>query len=347
MRQRMMLIAVAILLIVAASTYIANPHWKEKRVLKVFHAGSLTAPFEDIKVRFEEDQKTVLRDVEVQLIPAGSVACIQQITELGMETDVLASADYSLIPKMMIPDYADWYILFARNRMTLAYTNGSRYADEITADNWFEILRRDDMKWGFANPNADPCGYRALMVIQLAELEYGDDAIFDDLVEANSAIKVSEEMGCYTVNADVEDLAPDTERLTIRDKSVELVSLVQLGGLDYAFEYSSVARQHGLRYLELPESIDLSDVAFTETYRRVQVLTTTGVSAGKPIVYGATIPKNAQNRALAEKWLEYMISEFGRGVFTENGQPPITPAVASNLNNIPEGLRPYVTVRGG
>lgn len=343
MRRRTVLFAAAIVLIVAAGTYATNTYWKKKTVIRVFHAGSLTVPLEEIKTRFEADQKTFLRDVEVRLEPAGSVTCVQKITELGKEADVLASADYTLIPKMMMPDHADWYIVFARNRMTIAYTEDSKYADEITADNWYEILRREDVKWGFSNPNMDPCGYRTPMVIQLAEFEYGDDSIFEDLVEGHTAITVSESDGVYIINANTDDLQPDTKKITIRDKSVELVSLCQTGGLDYAFEYSSVAKQHGLKYLELPESIDLSDVAYTDTYKRVKAEKTTGTSIGKPIVYGITIPRNAPNPELAEDFVRYVINELGQRVFTDNGQPPIVPAVASDIDAIPESLKPLVT----
>jgi len=183
--------------------------------------------------------------------------------------------------------------------MTLAYTDNSRYADEITADNWYEILRRNDVKWGFSDPNLDPCGYRSPMVIQLAEFEYGDDMIFEDLIEANSDITVSDDAGIFTIDANMTDLNPNTERLMIREKSVDLVTFVQEGGLDYAFEYSSVAKQHGLKYLELPVTIDLSSADSAALYKTVKIEKTTTTSTGKPIVYGLTIPNNAPNPALA------------------------------------------------
>ncbi len=338
----MLMVVAIIVVVVVGGIYFTNPYWKEKTVLKIFHAGSLTVPFETIEAQFEADQQTFLREVDVQLEPAGSVACVQKITELGEDADVLASADYSLIPTMMIPTHADWYIIFAKNRMTLAYTANSLYADEINATNWYEILRRSDVKWGFSNPNLDPCGYRTPMVIQLAELEYGDNDIFEDLVEAYSDISVTEDNGVYTIDSNMTDLNPNTERLTIRNKSVDLVSLVQAGGLDYAFEYSSVAKQHGLIYLELPESIDLSAVMYADTYGKVTVVKTSGTSTGSPIVNGITIPTTAPNPALAEEWVQYVINEYGQGVWTDNGQPPITPAVTSDLDKTPESLKAYV-----
>jgi molybdate/tungstate transport system substrate-binding protein len=313
----------------------------QKTVLKVFCAGSLTLPFEDIKAQFEADHT----NVEVQLEPGGSVTRVQKITELGEECDVLASADYTLIPSMMMtPDshYTDWYIIFAVNRMTIAYTDNSRYADEINSTNWYQILRRSDVKWGFSNPNMDPCGYRSPMVIQLAESEYGDDTIFEDLIEANSDITVSEADGIYTIDANMTDLNPNTDRLMIREKSVDLVTFVQEGGLDYAFEYSSVAKQYGLKFLELPESIDLSSDNYKDVYKTVKVRKTTTTSTGKPIVYGLTIPNNAPNPSLAEDFVKYIINEFGQSVLLDNAQPPVVPAITNDIIRIPEILKTYV-----
>ena len=122
--RNIIILAVIAIIVVAGGYYFLNPFEKQPVVLKVFHAGSLTMPFEEIKAEFEADHS----NVEVQLEPAGSVTCVQKITETGEEADVLASADYSLIPNMMIPDYADWYIIFAKNRMTLDYTEDSKSA---------------------------------------------------------------------------------------------------------------------------------------------------------------------------------------------------------------------------
>ena len=80
----------------------------------------------------------------------GSVKAIRQITDVGKRADVLASADYSLIPGMMYPEYADWYVRFATNDMVLAYNpEKSKYAAEITPDNWYELLRKGGVVFGF------------------------------------------------------------------------------------------------------------------------------------------------------------------------------------------------------
>lgn len=343
---KLLVVAIAAIIAVAAIGgfwYYTNTG-SETTVLKVFCAGSLTLPFEEIEARFEADHP----NVDVQLEPAGSVACVQKITETGEECDVLASADYGLIPSMMMTDesdYADWYIIFAVNRMTLAYTDNSKYSDEITSDNWYEILRRSDVKWGFSDPNLDPCGYRSPMVIQLAEAEYGDDMIFEDLIEANSDITVTENAGVYTINANMTDLNPNTDRLMIREKSVDLVTFVQEGGLDYAFEYSSVAKQHGLKYLELPLTIDLSSTDYEDVYATVKIEKTTTTSTGEPIVYGLTIPKNAPNPALAEELVKYIIDESGQASMSNSGQPAVVPALTDDADKVPQSLQQYIVER--
>jgi len=56
-------------------------------VLKVFHAGSLGEPFQELETEFEAQHP----GVDVQREAAGSAQSIKKITELGKKADVLAS----------------------------------------------------------------------------------------------------------------------------------------------------------------------------------------------------------------------------------------------------------------
>ncbi len=314
---------------------------QQKVVLKVFHAGSLTEPMKAFKEAFEKKYP----NVEVQTEAAGSAATIRKVTELGRVADVIASADYSLIPKMMYPEYANWTIMFAKNQIVIAYTDSSKYADEINSQNWYQILRRPDVKFGFSNPNDDPCGYRSQMVIQLAELYYNDSTIYDDLVAKHSNLKFVEENGTYVLRMPKsEDINPDTSKLMIRSMEMELIHGIESGEIDYFFIYRSVAQQHGFKYVELPPQIDLSSTKYADFYSKVKVVLSNGKEVvGKPIVYGITIPKNAEHRDYAEKFIQLIISEEGQKILDQLGQPPIVPARADRIENLPESLRGYVS----
>jgi molybdate/tungstate transport system substrate-binding protein len=309
---------------------------RETGTLMVFHAGSLAVPLREVEREFERAHP----GIDVQYESYGSAEAIRQITEGGRKGDVLASADYSLIPDMMYDEYADWLVRFATNDVVLAYNpEKSRYADEITTENWYDILRRDDVTFGFSNPNLDPCGYRSLMVCQLAELYYDDSEILDDLIISHTAISV-EENGDYMIKVP-EDPEPDTEKVTIKPKEAELTSLVETGALDYYFIYRSVAVQSGLGFVDLPKEIDLSSVKYKDEYRRVKVETADGkVNMGMPIVYGITVPKNAESPELGLEFVQFVIGEEGQSIFARNGQPPITPPEGSGA--IPEELKPLV-----
>jgi molybdate/tungstate transport system substrate-binding protein len=313
----------------------------EKIPVKVFLAGSLTGPFEKIKAKFEEKYP----NTEVQLEPAGSVDTIKKVTETKKPADVVASADYALIPQYMMPNDADWYLTFAKNSMVLTYTDKSMYASEITADNWYTILARDGVRWAFSDPNSDPAGYRTPMVIKLAESRYNDPTIFKTLIENHSKITALKEGNVWTIDAT--NPTPDGTKLTIRPKSVELVQMVQAGGIDYAWEYHSVAVQNDLKYVELPEEIDLSAVKYADNYKTVRTEAVAGNGTtyytGAPIVYGVTVPKISEHPDMGLAFVEMLIGPEGQAILTADGQPPIVPA--GGFGNVPASLAPMVSTQ--
>ena len=313
---------------------------QEETVLKIFHAGSLSVPFEELEKSFEESHP----GVDVQREPAGSRSCVRKITDLEREADILASADYNLIPTMMMPEYADWYVAFAKNQLVIAYTEESAYSDEINQDNWYEILRRPDVVYGFSNPNDDPCGYRSQMVTQLAESHYGDDMIYDDLMEANTGMESIFENGTYLIKVpESEAMNPNNDKVMVRSMEVELSSALEAGEIDYFYIYRSVAVQHGFEFVELPAQIDLGSVEHTDFYKTAQVETSDGkINVAAPIVYGVTIPTNAPNEELALEFVELLLGKEGQAIFMNNGQPPIVPAVTETTESVPEELKAFL-----
>ncbi len=287
--------------------------------LKIFHAGSLTIPIAQISEEFNK----LHPDVEILTEAAGSATTIRKVTELKKECGVIASADYALIPELMFPDYADWYIIFATNQMCLTYTDSSKFADEINSDNWYEILQRDGIKYGRSDPDQDPCGYRTLMVWQLAEDYYNEPDLYNKLYDAAGEL--------------------------IRPKEVDLIALLESGDLDYAFEYTSVAAQHNLKYVKLPSEINLADANFKDFYAQAQVEiagTEPGTKItvkGAPVVYGITIPKNVPDPELAVAWIDFLLSSDGMTIMEANGQPPVIPAVTNDKSKLPDELRERVT----
>jgi molybdate/tungstate transport system substrate-binding protein len=327
---------------------------QETRVLKIFCAGSLVLPLDSVEEAFED----AYPNVDVQIEGHGSIQVIRHVTEIGDEVDLQLVADYELIPTMeynkpMVDSdesYADWYIRFAGNSIVLAYTDNSRYSDEVTADNWYEILRRSDVKFGFPDPLIDALGYRTPMVIQLAENYYQDNMLFNDLVTTNF------DPGFYAVDMDdvtvlvvPELLNPDTEKIALRASSVQLVPLLEAGGIDYCFLYRSNAEQYGVDYIELPSEIDLGSPEYDEWYSQVQIkfehqrFGSVGLTRdGKTIYYGLTIPNNAPNPDLAVDMIEFLLSGKGKDICNEMQHQIYEPAFTDNLSALPKELTELV-----
>lgn len=303
----------------------------------VFNAGSLNTPFAKLATSYESANPAV----DANLFGGGSSTMIEKITKGGEYADVLASADSFLIPKMMEPKYADWYAEFAKNQMVIAYTDSSKYAGTITADNWHEILNSPDVKYVISDPNTDPAGYRAVMTIQLAERAFGVDTIFLSLLGNHGKMTRTFADGTYTI--DVTKAAGDG-KLVIGKDGPDVISILKSGKADYAIEYSSVVIQNGLPYITLPTGMDLSDQAENSKYATVKVKrkTSTGTSTetATAIVYGVTVPKNAKNPQAGIAWVKMLLEKTGQDILTADGQTPIVPA--RGHGNVPAELKSLV-----
>ena len=287
--------------------------------LTIFHAGSLTVPIQRLTAAFQKQHP----GVKFATVSGGSRTVARKVSELGQQADLVFVADYTVIDNLLKPRFAAWNIRFARNAMVLAYTDRARYADEINANNWYEILLRDGVVYGHSDPNADPCGYRTLMVWQLAESYYKVPGLAQRLGDR-----------CPAAN--------------VRPKAVELLALLQSGDMDYAFEYLSVAVQHHLRYVALPPQINLGEPQYADFYARARVSINgskpgeTITKTGAPILYGVTIPTNAPHPDLAAAFLAFVLGPQGQAILQEAGQPPLVPAVADAPDRLPSVLQPFV-----
>jgi molybdate/tungstate transport system substrate-binding protein len=296
----------------------------QQRQLVVFNAGSLAAPIGDLLGEFARLHPGVTPQQE----SSGSLEAARKITELGKSCDVLAVADYEVIPSLLIPKHADWYIIFARNELVLIYTPKSKFSDQINGRNWYEVLLRPGVQYGYSNPDLDPAGYRTLLHWQLAEKYYQKPGLYEQLKSGVPA-------------------------KNIRPKSVELVALVQSGELDYIYCYRSIAEQQKLPFIKFPPEIEFSDSDKSDFYATAETEVAGNKPGerlkikGMPIRYGLTIPKSAPNREVAEEFVEFMLSPEGRAIMQQKYLTTISPALASEVNKVPPRLRSKLSQIGG
>jgi len=294
----------------------------------VFHAGSLSVPFAKMEKAFEAKypRYDLVREA------AGSRACARKITDVGKRADVMASADYKVIDDLLRPDYAKFTASFATNEMAIAYTPHSKYANEINASNWPKILLRKGVKVGHSNPNLDPCGYRSMLVTQLAERYYGIPGFFDKLFGYGKRYENGKE---------------NKTKVIVRPKETDLLGLLEAGAYDYLFIYKSVARQRGLKFIELSPKISLKAQKYADYYRQVRFEVTGKkpgewiVKEGAPMIYGITVVQNdakklPPNLEGAAAFVNFVLSPEGQEIMRSSGQGVIDPPVVTGDTSILE-----------
>ena len=291
--------------------------------LIIFHAGSLSVPFKEISSAFEKENP----GVNILLEASGSRTCARKITDMKKDCDIMASADYTVIDQLLIPAFASWNIKFASNEMCIVFTEKSKFNEEINQDNWMDILLKKEVIYGRSDPDADPCGYRAVLTMNLAEKYYERPGLADSLKKKN--------------------------RNYIRPKETDLLGLLESANIDYIFLYRSVAKQHGLKYLLLPDEVNLKNPDLAALYNTARVEISGKkpgekiTKQGEPMVYGITIINNAPNKNVALKFVQFLLEkENGMKIMEENGQPSIVPEKCETYNAVPAELKKFVKSNG-
>ncbi|MDY0101596.1 MAG: tungstate ABC transporter substrate-binding protein WtpA [Lentimicrobium sp.] len=279
--------------------------------LIIFHAGSLSVPFKALADSFNK----IHPGVNILPESAGSLACIRKITDLNRPCDILASADYILIDKLMIPEHASWNLMFAGNEMALVYQPNSKFADVVNNKNWYSVLQYPEVRYGRSDPNSDPCGYRAILTMKLTEKLHHEPGLTENLM--------------------------NRDQKYIRPKEVDLLALLETGTLDYIFLYKSVAIQHSLPFVELNDSINLSNPTLADWYSSVAV----DVAGNKPgekitqtgeaMIYGLTIPNNSEHPEIAKEFIRFLVGQ-GMTTIEKLGQTPLKPIYSPKSSANPE-----------
>ncbi|MFH1612567.1 MAG: extracellular solute-binding protein [bacterium] len=292
---------IRIICIIIFSFLIFNCKIYAKEKLTIFYAGSLSFIFQNLCIEFNK----IYPEIEILKEVSGSRMAARKISELDKKADLIAVSDYDVIEELLMPQYVDWYLIFAKNEMVIAYQKKSKFSNKINAQNWYQILLDPNVKFGRGNENMDPCGYRTLILWQLSNIYY----------KKNISVLLNNKC------------------TFIRPTSEELLALLEKEDIDYAFEYFSVAKQHNFKYVKLPQEINLGSIENKKYYKKAKVkiagknIGEWSEKIGEPIVYALTIPLNASSPKISLNFIKFLLSKKGREIIEKNYQNFIFPAL--------------------
>lgn len=282
--------------------------------LVLFNAAAISRPMRAVLDSFAARTGT-----QYAQETAASLELARRVLELGGQPDVLVLADPDIFPQLLEPSITTWHALFARNRIVLAYTARSQGAAEIDSTNWFRILERPRIEVGRSDPHTDPSGYRTLLVWQLAERHYREPGLAERMRRA----------------------APPRN---VRPREADQVALLEAGEYDYTWTYQNLAEAAGFRYVKLPDEVDLGNPADSATYAMATVrvpgrnASDSVTFRGRPILFAVSIPRTAPHPALAERFVQFLLSTDGQRILRSAHFDALDAPVLVG-NEVPQGLR--------
>jgi molybdate/tungstate transport system substrate-binding protein len=278
-------------------------------------AGTLAVPWNGVV-------NSVLRQeyptLSYNYIFEGSGLAANEITQANKSFDVYGSADYRIIPEQLMPTYASWYIIFASNAMTVMYTNHSKFANEITPQNWYQVITRPGVIVGVSNKDTDPSGAQAIIMLKLAGLEYYNNAsyLYDQIYITKKA----------------------NNELVVVPTETTLNPQLETGTVDYVLTYSSEAISHHYPYLDLDSKVNLSNVTLSDWYAQANVTIKGKVTRGAPVLYDLTIPMNSPDPAMGVAFIKALFSPQGQEILHSSGITPLNPVDIYNPSAVPPDI---------
>jgi molybdate/tungstate transport system substrate-binding protein len=287
--------------------------------LVIFHSNGLSFQIGEVIKEFNK----IHPEIKVSLIAGNALENVKKMTEQNMKGDIFILIDNNQLDKLLIPNYTDWSIPFAGNEIVIAYNDKSKRSDAINTGNWYKILQEKGVKYGRADKELDPMGGKTILMLKLAQNNYQQKDLLKKL------------------------LTKDTQ--FIEPKSAGLLPLIDAGKVDYIITYKSMAVLHKLKYITLPDEINLKSLDHLADYSKVSIERkgkkegqTRGV-IGSPILYGMSVLRAAPHPQNAMLFAEFLLDpKKGLLIFEKSGNNIVSPIPCRHFDRIPEPLKKFV-----
>jgi molybdate/tungstate transport system substrate-binding protein len=290
----------------------------------VMYAASLIKTFEEKLGPTFQEKTGYIYEGEAR----GSVQVANMIIDGFRRPDFFVSAGTVPIKKLMNngTPFANWLVKFGSAEMVIAYSPNSRYFKDLekarTGDIlWYEVLSRQNFKFGRTDPDLDPKGYYIIITANLANLYYNDSGIKQRILGDDK---------------NTEQIFPEEILKTILEQ----------GQLDAVAAYKHEAMSRGLPYITLPSQVNLAHPTFSDFYKnaRYSSLNKEGQTViGEPIYFSFTIPGTVKNLDGAISFGRFMLSTQGKNILENQGLNPIKPLIEGNVGNAPSAITKMIS----
>jgi molybdate/tungstate transport system substrate-binding protein len=223
------------------------------------------------------------------------------------------------------PKFTKWYVQYAGTSIVVAYNPNSKYASQFKAIadgskpvcDLYTLLQTPGLKLGRTDPNTDPQGRDFIYMLELAQ-SY-----------------------CKLPSDTVAKILGTTDFGTSKSSQIyaesSLDSTLQSGQLDAASAFVTQAIELKLKYIPLPEQVNLGSADLAAHYKTAKVTLENGMTkSGSPQVIDITIigtPTPA-----GEAFVAYTLSATGLAQYKQGGFTVLTPTLFGSKSDVPASI---------
>ena len=259
----------------------------------------------------------------------GSFGVANLIKAGEIQPNVFESVGLAPIAKNLEPRFTTWSVGFASQPLVVAYSPQSPFASRLNAiaagqkplASLFTLMTRKDFHLGRTNPQTDPQGQAFIIMLKLAAKKYG--------LPPGTVEKI-----IGSIN-NPEQIFAETA----------LVSRLEAGQLDASSAFLPQAIQRHLKYIKLPDGINMGSPAMARVYsaQSVTVAMKGGGSKtfkGTPLVLYVTTITGTPDQKAGVSFVRYLLSPAGKKIYKQHGYYLLSkPVVAGDSNAVPQEIK--------
>ncbi|MHB8255609.1 MAG: extracellular solute-binding protein [Acidiferrobacter sp.] len=234
----------------------------------------------------------------------GAYGLAHRIAAHALTTDVFVAITPGPIQILKTGGLLTEAVPVASTQMVIAYSPVGPYASLFRraaqgGTPWYKVLEKPGVTFGRTDPQTDPQGQSIVFTFQLAQRYYHQP---------------------HFVKRILGPLRNGRQIFT----EPSLLARLEAGQIAASSGYLSAVRSLHLPYITLPPEINLSDPSLTQSwYRNAHItLMTRGKNRTvrpQPLVFYATVPKDAPNPRLGLAFIHFMQSAVGQTMFHKAG----------------------------
>ncbi|HSE40104.1 MAG TPA: extracellular solute-binding protein [Acidobacteriota bacterium] len=255
--------------------------------VKVSFPSNISFLMEKYKSAFESANP----DAHVILQSGAGPKQVEKIISGSQDIDAIVVSDDKLVRPQLGKFYMMSPLEFMSDEIAIIAGKNAKNFEDLQPRTWHDLLLNPGMKIVVPDRSNSYAAYRVPLVWKLAETWVRHFMLYENM----------------------------TAKVGTENASASGMTALISGEADYAFDYATQAKQHGLRIFKLPKYYNLGDPTQEHIYKGAAIELTDKagekkILRGEPIIYSIGQLKVSQNNSVAKAFVDFVAGNQGREI---------------------------------